>query len=67
MEHVDDHRMFVGTCKTEADALVFIDVKSFDGWSVLVPPFASKQTIIGDGEETARPIDTEWTFVLHRV
>ena len=66
MEHVDNRRTFVGTCKTEYDALVFIDVKSFDGWRVLVPPFASKQALVDTGEETTRPIDTEWTFVLHR-
>ena len=67
IESVDEKRTFVGSCNSAQDAQVFIDVKSFEGWRVLVPPFVSKQTLIDHGEETTRPVDVEWTFVLHRL
>ena len=67
IEAVDEKRTFVGSCNSAHDAQVFIDVKSFDGWRVLVPPFVSKQTLIDHAEETTRPVDVEWTFVLHRL
>lgn len=67
IESVDEKRTFVGSCNSAHDAQVFIDVKSFDGWRVLVPPFVSKQTLIDHTEETTRPVDVEWTFVLHRL
>lgn len=66
IDAVDEKRTFVGSCKTAHDAQVFIDVKSFDGWRVLVPPFVSDQLLMDHGEETTRPVDVEWTFVLHR-
>ena len=59
-------RTLTAICETEYDAQVYADVKSFDGWQVLVPPFASKQDLVDYGEETTRPIATEWMIVLHR-
>ena len=61
-----DRKTIVASCKTMYDAQLYIDVKSFDGWKVLVPPFVSSQDMIDVGEETTRPVDAEWTVVLHR-
>ena len=63
----EEKRTFVGSCKSFSDAQLFIDVKALDGWKVLVPPFVSAQTMVDHGEETTRPVDSEWTFVLHRL
>lgn len=61
-----ERKTLVGTSKSVYDAQVYIDVKTFDGWRVLIPPFVTKQTMEDVGEETTRAIDSEWTFVLHR-
>lgn len=61
-----DRKTLVAVCKTMYDAQLYIDVKSSDGWQVLVPPFISAQDMIDVGEETTRPVDAEWTVVLHR-
>ena len=61
-----DHKTLVAVCKTLYNAQLYVDVKSFDGWRVLVPPFVSAQDMIDVGEETTRPVDAEWTVVLHR-
>lgn len=67
IDAVDRNRLFVGSCKTASDAHAFIDVKSFSGWRVLVPPFVTDQLLMDHGEDTTRPVDVEWTFVLHRL
>ena len=59
-------RTLTAACETEYDAQVYADVKSFDGWQILVPPFASRQDLVDDGEETVRPVASEWMVVLHR-
>lgn len=63
----DEKRTLVGSCKTMQDANEFIGIKALDGWQVLVPPFVSAQDMVDLGEETTRPVDSEWTFVLHRL
>lgn len=62
----EEKRTFVGSTRSMQEANDFISFKSLAGWQVLVPPFVSAQTLVDEGEETTRPVDSEWTFVLHR-
>lgn len=59
-------RLMVGSTSTLPEAIEYIMIKEFDGWRVLVPPFASDQALLDVEDDVTRPIITEFTFVLHR-
>lgn len=58
--------LLVASCDSLYDAQLYVDVKSFDGWKVLIPPFVTKQSMADLDDERTQPEDIEWTVILHR-